>query len=305
MNTKIQLKRLALLLTLGVFGVTGVNAQYTYTDTDESGLIVIEAEHYYELITGSGDYAGGQWLLSTELTGYSGEGYMAAPDYSSGIGDASDALESAPGVTYKVNITQTGTYYWYARCSYADGSSDSYHIAAEDTVLMNKMNPYTELAENYDTWGYNKVNASGSQAALRFSTTGEHTFTVLMREGNFRLDKIVLAPAADYDADTEDPAETDHSGVGIVVNELSNSLSVYPNPVVSATTISYDVINSGNVNVSVYSITGQLVQVLVNESMTAGNQQVTWNTESNVPAGIYYVKVDNDSETAVSKIIVQ
>ncbi len=296
---------------------TGVNAQdYIY---DQADTMVIEAEHYYELVTGSGDtYDGAVWSVATEFSDYTGDGYMIAPDVA-GIGDVDDAILVAPGVTYKVNITEPGSYYWFARCSFSDDESDSYHLGAADTVILGSMMPAKEGISN-DEWGYNYQNSSGIQPELEFTTAGVHEFTVIMREGNFRLDQIILATTAEaYDPDSDDPTETSYTtdtedsdstnqdSTTAVSQILSSSVSmnVYPNPVQSTATISFDVQNQGNVNVSVFNAQGQLVKVLINESMSAGNKQVTWDATGDVSTGFYFVKIENAGAASVSKIVVQ
>jgi len=63
----------------------------------------------------------------------------------------------------------------------------------------------------------------------------------------------------------------------------------YPNPFNAKTLISFDLPNSGNVTVNIYSVTGQLVESISNE-FEAGHQSVTWDA-SNVASGVYFYKV--------------
>ena len=136
-----------------ILGYSSANAQSYIYQEPADGITVIEGENYYSLIEGSGDYAGGFWSVASDNPGYTGDGYILAPDFESGIGDGNDALPIAPAVVYRVNITQPGAHFWYARVSYQDGMSDSYHLGTGDTLAFNKMNPYTEIADKLGTNG--------------------------------------------------------------------------------------------------------------------------------------------------------
>lgn len=307
---KTVLKNLGLAAIAVFIGSSSVSAQNKVFTEPDDGITVIEAENYFSLKEGTGEYASKYWSLATENSDYTGVGYMVAPDGTSGIGDGADALETAPTLTFKVNFTQTGVHYWAARVSYADGASDSYHLGLADTLWMNKMNPWSEIEENYDSWGWNMVNASGGEAVFNVPTIGEHEIVVILREPNFRIDKIVIATdigELPEGLDEEGPDETPFTAVGIKESKFSNSLSLYPNPVANQTTISFDVLKPGNVQVSVLDVTGKVVDVLMNADLATGTQQVVWNVAdgSNVNPGVYFVKVNNAGSLAVRKIVVQ
>ena len=56
------------------------------------------------------------------------------------------------------------------------------------------------------------------------------------------------------------------------------------------------------VSMMVYNLVGQVVDVLVDGNMTAGYHQVTWNA-SNVPSGVYIVKVNTGTNTSIQKVM--
>ncbi len=61
----------------------------------------------------------------------------------------------------------------------------------------------------------------------------------------------------------------------------------YPNPFNPVTTISFGLTGSQNVTLSVYDITGKLVEQILNRNMSAGNYEISWNA-ANYPSGIYF-----------------
>ncbi len=60
----------------------------------------------------------------------------------------------------------------------------------------------------------------------------------------------------------------------------------YPNPFNPETIISFDVPKQGNINLTIYSITGEQLEVIVNEIMIPGMYEVSWNA-SEYSGGIY------------------
>ena len=72
-------------------------------------------------------------------------------------------------------------------------------------------------------------------------------------------------------------------------NQFSLSQN-YPNPFNSATTIKYHLEKSGEIEVSIYNVKGQKLEILVNEIQAAGTYQTTWDA-SKYPTGLYFYKL--------------
>ncbi|MFQ5824623.1 MAG: right-handed parallel beta-helix repeat-containing protein, partial [bacterium] len=100
-----------------------------------------------------------------------------------------------------------------------------------------------------------------------------------------------------------------HAPVGSPLSRLSQTPRTfelaqnYPNPFNPTTTISYYLPQSADVNISIFNITGQLVETLVNERKTAGFHSVIWNA-SGISSGLYFYKIMiNGQVSAVKKSI--
>ena len=98
--------------------------------------------------------------------------------------------------------------------------------------------------------------------------------------------------------------QTDFDGTFEYSNEIEVTVSLpvnyalhqnYPNPFNPATTIEFSLPEKSNVRVSVYSVLGQLVKTLVNESIEAGYQKVTFDA-SELPSGTYIYQIRATSE---------
>ncbi|MCC6866443.1 MAG: T9SS type A sorting domain-containing protein [Ignavibacteria bacterium] len=81
--------------------------------------------------------------------------------------------------------------------------------------------------------------------------------------------------------------------------ELSQN---YPNPFNPETKIKFGLPKESNVMISVYDISGKLVNRLVNQHFNAGTFEVTWNA-SNYSSGVYFYKLETDGFTETKKMI--
>ncbi|MCH8495814.1 MAG: T9SS type A sorting domain-containing protein [Balneolales bacterium] len=76
----------------------------------------------------------------------------------------------------------------------------------------------------------------------------------------------------------------------------------YPNPFNPSTAINFSIAESGNVELAVYSITGQRVATLVNESMSIGEYTVNFDA-SNLASGVYIYRIVTGNYTKSHKMV--
>jgi hypothetical protein len=84
-------------------------------------------------------------------------------------------------------------------------------------------------------------------------------------------------------------------------SDLANQFNIYPNPSANNPTIFISLVNDEKVKVEVYNLVGELTSVPVNSSLGAGEHRFTLET-SNLPSGIYYVKLTRGSEMITKKV---
>ena len=80
----------------------------------------------------------------------------------------------------------------------------------------------------------------------------------------------------------------------------------YPNPFNPTTTIRFN-IGVGDAlllhpTLTIYDITGRLVETLLNEPLTPGTHEITWNAESS-STGVYFIVLTSGNERQVQKIV--
>ena len=76
----------------------------------------------------------------------------------------------------------------------------------------------------------------------------------------------------------------------------------YPNPFNPTTSINFDLVNSGKVNLSVFNAKGERVAELLNSKMAAGTHSVDFNG-ANLNSGVYFYKLDVNGVVASRKMV--
>jgi hypothetical protein len=77
-------------------------------------------------------------------------------------------------------------------------------------------------------------------------------------------------------------------------------LQNYPNPFNPSTTIEFTLPSSENVRIEVYDITGQKVEILLNENLPAGYHEVEFNAK-NLSSGIYFYRIEVEDLASLAK----
>ena len=101
-------------------------------------------------------------------------------------------------------------------------------------------------------------------------------------------------------------AENSVSGVKKPAIRLPEEFILYqnfPNPFNPVTTIRYDVAKQAIVELKVFNVLGQEVEVLVNQRLNPGHYEVTWNAAP-IASGIYFYQLKSDDFIAVKKLII-
>ncbi|MGQ9464721.1 MAG: T9SS type A sorting domain-containing protein [bacterium] len=85
-------------------------------------------------------------------------------------------------------------------------------------------------------------------------------------------------------------------------------LVIRPNPIKNNAEIYYEIDSSGNINLSLYDITGRKVKSFINGSFEKGCYKLNWDrtddTGRRLSEGVYFLRMDNQTKTFNQKIIV-
>jgi len=86
---------------------------------------------------------------------------------------------------------------------------------------------------------------------------------------------------------------------------VPTSLTLYPtfpNPFNSSTTITYNVVKDGIVQLQIYNLLGQTVGTLVDRWQAPGSYSVTWEADD-LPSGIYFCQLKTDGFSQTQKML--
>jgi len=132
---------------------------------------------------------------------------------------------------------------------------------------------------------------------LSFTAQGNIDTTISL---TFYTDKYVFARAIQADGDYVWSSPIYFTGLVNNVHEHAEfSCRMYPNPAQSFITIDFDIKPQTPINISIYSVSGQLV--LKKESVLVDNHKISLNV-SNLPDGIYMVELENKGIKTFSKL---
>ena len=87
------------------------------------------------------------------------------------------------------------------------------------------------------------------------------------------------------------------------LNEVANSLELYPNPAVNNLNIHFTQANSENINITLVDLLGREVAVIADKA-AQGNVDINYNT-AHLPRGMYIVRVQTGKETVSRKLELQ
>ena len=95
-----------------------------------------------------------------------------------------------------------------------------------------------------------------------------------------------------------------------IKNNILNKFNIYqnyPNPFNPTTTLQYDLLTDGYVNIIIYDMLGNVINQLVNEVQNSGYKTAKWNAANNqgqpVSAGVYLYSIETGDFRKTKKMI--
>ncbi len=160
---------------------------------EDSGRVVIEAEHYWT----NTPRLGQRWTAATAQAGYSGDAYLVAGPERGTTVDWS-FHERAPELRYKIWVSHPGTYVVYVRGFSPDSAANSVHVGLdnEEARLADKIGAFPLGQWNWvrDTreWDAQFHMLDRNLAVLNIAEAGPHILNVWMHRDGFMLDELLL-----------------------------------------------------------------------------------------------------------------
>ncbi len=261
---------------------------------------------------------GSKNLAAASITGGSAASYVAT--------DSGGTLKR-----YAVGSTQTlfpvGTKLAYSPVWITNaGTIDTFTVAVAPDSLGGIRNGNGRVKLK---WNINEKTAGGSNATLQFGWYGsqeDSNFTA-NRAGNALIvhlpDTVHVGTGAYTSQFTTLPYTLSRGGITAFgffavgrlgsITAVGNTASVtpnefslaqnYPNPFNPSTVIYYQLPKESRVSLKVYSMLGQEVATLVDESKQAGSYTVTFSAQNGFASGVYFYRIQAGDFVAVKKMM--
>ncbi len=142
-------------------------------------------------------------------------------------------------------------------------------------------------------WDWGDATAFGLQQTTSHTYASAGTYNVCM----YYVD-ITDTSCQDIDCQSVTVA-----AVGI--NEANggvSTISAAPNPFGATTTFNVSLAKNADVEITVYDVTGQKVETVKDEQMSAGDHAIVW-TPATLADGVYFVQMVIDGNTTTKRIV--
>jgi hypothetical protein len=163
-----------------------------------------------------------------------------------------------------------------------------FEIERASSSLATVLDGTTPLLEVWTTVGFVAGNGTTTEPHhYTFSESGPGGVVY------YRLKQL------DYDGSYEYSNVIELNTVSVTTFELSQN---YPNPFNPSTNIKFQIANDSFVSLNVYKTLGEKVSTLINEFITAGSYEITFDA-SELPSGVYFYTLKAGNYLATKKML--
>ena len=265
------------------------------------GLVVFEAENYTE--SQPNTTTGDEWtLLSVDFDGTTVTTMQALEDNGDLI-RAGFQVDNATMV-YPISITNTGTYYVWARLWALAGGTSAYLGIEDEGDPVGVIAPTAPSSE----WTWVGTKNAGQSARIQIDTPGEHAFNIWMREDGLYIDRILLTTDVNYVPTGIGPAESPREqagaaqadGIGRDILEFETRTQLpkvfrvdnpYPNPSNLRATWRLDLPEPTHLKVILFDMLGREMSGSEATFPAGTNQPISLDV-SGLPGGVYIYRVE-------------
>jgi len=199
-----------------------------------------------------------------------------------------------------------------------DGILNILDVVQEINLILGPRVDNATSVQLLDTGSILKIKSDGYVAAVKMILIHEGFFKLELTDdaylATFNTDRntttlIIVAPESEdlfnYEGsftiiDVEAANSNDY--IEVIMPSKTSLYAAYPNPFNPSTNISYMLSHKANINLSIYNIYGQLVEVLKNGSQDAGNYEIAWDA-SQQSSGIYLLRLQTENESLKQKLM--
>jgi flagellar hook assembly protein FlgD len=266
------------------FNATSSSSNWNaYCDIDGSGLIDVTDLNYSATNTGNGE---GMIYRRIQYAGSNDDAIVRMVKVD----------EAADFVTYNVMIENASSIHATdVRLSINDAE---WTIVSVEDEVARKMNTVSVQKSINNTRAY--VSAIIGHEAI--VANDFNLLTVKLRKNVENPSAPVVADVVIIDGNNEVAKPIIENGLVPTEFVLGQN---YPNPFNPVTNIAFAIPEAGNVKIAIYNVTGQLVNELMNQPMSAGVYSATWNSHDNmgrkVSSGVYFYRLEMDGNVIATR----
>lgn len=139
--------------------------------------------------------------------------------------------------------------------------------------------------------------------SVSFAFSQTYYMNVNLKNGNKETYEIANIQKIDFSDITsiEDVRKLQH------IIKSFKILQNYPNPFNPSTTIEYQILRSGKVEISIFNMNGRLIKKIVNQNQNEGSYREVWNgknqTGEKVASGLYLYTVKFENSISSKKML--
>lgn len=107
---------------------------------------------------------------------------------------------------------------------------------------------------------------------------------------------------------TSDISKYYYNDISTEINTVEENIKnldvlIYPNPSEGDLKIDFQLSNNDNVNISLNSIDGRLIEKILNKNLKKGQHSINWKN-NNLSSGNYFVTIETSKNTTSKKLII-
>ena len=180
----------------------------------------------------------------------------------------------------------------------ADNATSATIKTADNTVLMDSNGFVGAIQMTLSHTDNFKIEMTSNAMVADYKTSGNKTTLIVVApegelftaSGDYTIDEVLAATNDGYiNVNVETPFEFEVS-------------AAYPNPFNPSTNIKFSINQNAKIDLSIYNLNGQLVEVIINDFVYPGTYSINWDA-SNYSTGMYLLVATNGNYSETKKLM--
>jgi hypothetical protein len=172
------------------------------TFAEVNGLVVIEAEHYYNKTFGAGPAIGIGWFVRPDVNASGDQYVLTLPDIN-GVIDI-NIQDYSPRISYRIYFVEPGTYYLWIRGTSDSNDSNTIHFGLNGQPLSGNDSNCVGVATGFNFTWLSLLGNGTERPTFEILSSEIYSFDIWMREDGPKLDKLLLTNNPSYSPATDE-----------------------------------------------------------------------------------------------------